>query len=489
MRRAGLVLLAAITPFACKVYAGELADATERGEWDQISRLIAAGEAPDAPQIDGMTALHWAVFHDNPRATKALIEAGAEPGWANDYGVTPLSLACQNGNATIVRQLLAHGADPNTELEGGETALMTAARTGDADCVRSLLAGGAEIDVRERRGQTAIMWAAADGHNEVVEALLEAGAEFRKPLKSGFTPLLFAVRQGHIDVVRSLIEAGAEVNAAAEPDRPRGRSMRSGTSPLMLAVENGHFELAIELVDAGADPNDQRSRFTPLHALTWVRKSVRGDGHDGIPTPRGSGDLGSLGFARELIARGADVNARLKNGSGGAARVHKKGATPFLMASETCDIPLMKLLIELGADPEIPNTQGCMPILAAAGVGVFAPGEEAGLLDDALEAVVYLLEIGADINAVDKSGETVMHGAAYKCAPEMIRLLDQRGAKIEVWNTKNKSGWTPLMIAQGFRPGNFRPIAEVTEAISVVMESHGLTPPPPPERGKKKQAY
>ena len=147
----------------------------------------------------------------------------------------------------------------------------------------------------------------------------------------------------------------------------------------------------------------------------------------------------------------------------------------------------MKRLIELGADPEIPNLQGCKPILAAAGVGVFAPGEEAGLIDDALEAVAFLLEIGADINSVDNSGETVMHGAAYKCAPQMIRLLDQRGAKIEVWNTKNKSGWTPLMIAQGFRPGNFRPIAEVTKAISEVMESHGVTPPPPPQRGTKEK--
>ena len=349
-----------------------------------------------------------------------------------------------------------------------------------------MLEAEAEIDAKERGGQTALMWAAADGHAEVVGALLEAGAEFRKPLKSGFSPLMFAVRQGHSDVVQALLEAGADVNEAAEPDRPRGKRMRSGTAPLMLAVENGHFELAIDLVDAGADPNDQRSGFTPLHALTWVRKSVRGDGDDGIPTPRGSGALGSLGFARALVGHGADVNARLENGSGGAARIHKKGATPFLMASETCDVPLMKLLIELGADPDIPNVQGCKPILAAAGVGVFAPGEEAGLIDDALEAVQYLLEIGADINSVDKSGETVMHGAAYKCAPEMIQLLDQRGAKIEVWNTKNKSGCTPLMIAQGFRPGNFRPIAEVTKAVSEVMLSHGISPPPPPLRGKKK---
>ncbi len=488
MRQAALALLYFI-PLACSAHAGELADATERQEWEKLAALIAAGASTDDPQVDGMTALHWAAFHDHAVATTALLDAGAETGRANDYGVTALSLACQNGNAEIVQRLLRHGADPNTTSNGEETVLMTAARTGDPACVAALLAGGAEIDSRERNRQTALMWAAAEGHAEVVDLLLEAGAEFREPLRSGFTPLLFAVRNGHIDVAMSLLGAGANVNEAAAPVRPRGKRMRSVTAPLMLAVENGHFELAIKLVDAGADPNDQRSGFTPLHALTWVRKSVRGDGDDGIPTPRGSGRLGSLGFARALVGRGADVNVRLKNGSGGAARIHRKGATPFLMASETCDIPLMELLIELGADPDIPNSQGCKPILAAAGVGVFAPGEEAGLIDDALEAVAFLLEIGADINSVDNSGETVMHGAAYKCAPQMIRLLDQRGAKIEIWNTKNKSGWTPLMIAQGFRPGNFRPIAEVTEAISEIMESHGITPPPPPQRGKKKEAY
>ena len=489
MRRAVIALAATVVASAWVARGGELADAAERRDWKSLSELIAAGSSPDTAQIDGMTALHWAVFHDDFAATDKLIAAGAAAGVANDYGVPPLNLACQNGNAAIIGLLLGHGADPNTGLNGGETALMTAARTGRAACVEALLKAGAEIDARERSGQTALMWAAADGNAEVVDVLLKAGAEFHKPLKSGFTPLLFAVRQGHAEVVERLLAAGADVNEAANPARPNGKRMRSGTAPLMLAVENGHFELAIKLVEAGADPNDQGSGFSPLHALTWVRKSVRGDGDDGIPTPQGSGALGSLGFARALVERGADVNLRLENGSGGAARVHTKGATPFLMASETCDVPLMKLLIELGADPEIPNVQGCKPILAAAGVGVFAPGEEAGLIDSALEAVVYLLELGADINSVDKSGETVMHGAAYKCAPEMIRLLDERGANIGVWNTKNKSGWTPLMIAQGFRPGNFRPIAEVIKAMSEVMVSRGVAPPPPPTRGGKEQQY
>jgi ankyrin repeat protein len=165
------------------------------------------------------------------------------------------------------------------------------------------------------------------------------GADFRTPLPSGFTPLLFAVREGQLDVVRVLLKAGADVNEAMEVERrPSDKSPLSGTSPLILAVENGHFELAVELLKHGADPNDQRSGFAPLHVLSWVRKPNRGDGPDGDPPPQGSGSLGSLDFARELVARGADVNLRLKRGKSGRGILGRRGATPFLLAAVTADV-------------------------------------------------------------------------------------------------------------------------------------------------------
>ena len=142
----------------------------------------------------------------------------------------------------------------------------------------------------------------------------------------------------------------------------------------------------------------------------------------------------------------------------------------------------MKLLVELGADPLLPNADGCTPLMAAAGVGTLAPGEEAGTEDEALEAVEYLLSLGADVNAVDENGETAMHGAAYKSLPKVVQLLADKGAKIEVWNRKNKYGWTPLLIAEGHRPGNFKPSAETIAAIHRVMRAAGVTPPPPTPR-------
>src|SRR4030095_6390361 len=92
-------------------------------------------------------------------------------------------------------------------------------------------------------------------------------------------------------------------------------------------------------------------------------------------------------------------------------------------------------------------------------------------------AVKWLLDLGADVNAVDKNGETALHGAAYQSRTKLVPLLDERGADIRVWNQKNKFGWTPLAIAQGHRPGNFRPAPDTIAAIERVIRANGVTPP------------
>jgi ankyrin repeat protein len=355
---------------------------------------------------------------------------------------------------------------------------MTAARTGKLGPVKALLARGADVNAKERRGQTALMWAAAEGHAAVSLALLQAGADFRTPLPSGFTPLFFAVREGRLDVLRVLLKAGADVNEAMQPKKSSARAPRRGTTPLIMAVENGHFELAVVLLEAGADPNDQRSGFSALHTLTWARKPNRGDGEDGDPAPIGSGNLSSLQFVEKLVEHGADVNARLKRGASGRGVLGRVGATPFLLAAMTADVPLMRVLVKHGADPLLPNADHCTPLLAAAGVGTLAPGEEAGTEPEALEAVALALAFGNDVNAVDDNGETAMHGAAYKNFPRVVQLLADKGARIEVWNRKNKYGWTPLSIAGGHRFGNFKPSPETVVALDRVMRAAGVTPPP-----------
>jgi ankyrin repeat protein len=465
--------LAACLLFAAPLAAAEplLADAAERQDQALVRKLLDQKVPTTAPQADGMTALHWATYHDDAETITLLLAAGADAKAATRYGVTPLALACTNGSGKIVDALVAAGADVNVALPGGETPLMTAARTGRLAPVQTLLAHGAKVDDRERKGQTAMMWAAAEGHAEVVDALLAAGADFRTPLASGFTPLAFAIREGRLKVALRLIAAGSDVNEIVRPKRG-GKA----TSPLLLAIENGHFELAAALLNAGANPNDQPAGYAPLHAISWVRKPIRGDGD---PPPRGSGDLSSSDIVRELVAHGADINIRLKAGESGRGRFTTTGCTPFLLAARTGDVPLMQLLRELQADITLSNKDRSTPLHAAAGVGALADGDEAAATEDeAVEAVKLLLDWGADINAVDDNGETAMHGAAYQSLPKLAQLLAERGADAKIWNRANKWKWTPLLIARGHRPGNFRPAPETIAAIERAMLAAGVRIPP-----------
>ncbi len=163
--------------------------------------------------------------------------------------------------------------------------------------------------------------------------------------------------------------------------------------------------------------------------------------------------------------------------------------TPFMLACFTADLPYMKVLVELGADPKLTNADGSTPFMAAAGLGTGAPTEEAGTEPEVLEALEYLLSLGAEVNTVDRNGETAMHGAAYKSLPKVVAFLDAHGADIQIWNKKNRWNWTPLLIAQGYRPGNFKPSVETIDAISKVMLSRGITPPPPPTGAVNNEDY
>jgi hypothetical protein len=212
--------------------------------------------------------------------------------------------------------------------------------------------------------------------------------------------------------------------------------------------------------------------------MTWVRKPNRGE-DDGDPIPLGSGKLSSIAFIRKLVELGADVNAELKSGKGGPGLYSKVGATPFFMAAATADATYMRLLIELGANPLQANVDGCTPLMVACGIGVgsAAANEVAGEEPEVLEAAQLLLDLGCDVNAVDANGETAMHAAAYKNLPKVVQFLADHGADINVWNKKNKYGWTPLRIAGGHRPGNFKPSAETIAAIQHIMLAAGVTPP------------
>ena len=442
-------------------------------------RLVSARQA--GARADGTTPLHEAAHVDDVQTMTRLIATGADVKAANRYGVTPLWLACLNGSAAAIELLLKAGANANAVLPGGETVLMTAARTGKVDAVKVLLQHGANVNAKEEwRGQTALMWAGAEGHAAVIEALLAGGADVHVRSKGGFTALLFAAREGQIAATKALLAGGANLSDSIPsttpidepaPEETASGPPEAGLNVFLLATANAHFELAAWLLDQGVDVNTAPRGWTALHQISWVRKMGIAGSND--PAPPGSGNVTSLEFVRKLVAKGADVNARAtKRPQMGLTTLNSIGATPFLLAARTADFELMRLLAELGADPKLPNEDNTTPLMVAAGVGTQNPGEDPGTEPEVLEAVKLALELGNDLNVVNNDGETVMHGAALKHVPAVVRYLAERGARVELWNRPDKRGWTPLKIAEGVQRGmNIISSPATAAAIREVMKS------------------
>jgi ankyrin repeat protein len=491
--------------------APSLVDAARAGDRAAVRSILAKRPAEAAKTTsDGTTPLHYAVQRDDVEMVDALLKAGADAKAVNRYGATPLFVACQNGNAAIIERLLKAGADPNSKNPDGETALMTAARTGKVDAVKLLLARGADAKAVEGwRGQTALMWAAAENHTEVAQTLIEAGADVNARSNGGFTPLLFAVRAGKRDVVNALLAKGANPNDAIPAAAPRPSTPNAGGPPpnattggaignaaggrlaetgdpltqlfnvfntgnrangrtgpgmtaLVMAILNGHFELAADLLDRGADPNAAGPGWTALHQVAWTRRPPI---QHGLPPAVQTGKMDSLTLAKKLLDKGANPNARMTREPADGARnvLNRIGSTPFLQAAKLADIPYMKLLLEHKADPTITTLDGATPLMAASGVGIWHTGESAGKNAEALDAAKLLVELGADVNAVDGNGDTALHGAAYRGAKEIAQLLIDHGAKI---NVVNKIGWTPWIIADGvFYPNTFNRDLDTAELL------------------------
>ena len=435
-----------------------LVEAIKRGDSAAIRALLARRADVNASEPDGTTPLHWAVHSNDPSTVTMIVRAGANVTAANRYGVTPLMLAAAGGSVPIIETLLEGGADPNTASAEGETVLMTAARTGNADVVAYLVARGAAVNATETwRGQSALMWAVAEGHHDVVRVLLDAGADLHVRSAKGFSPFLFAVRSGDVDLVDALIEAGANVNEAAG----------EGTTALVLATINAHYALAAHLLERGADPNIETPGGTALHHVTRTRNYEFGKIHR--PAAVQTGELSDLDLVKLLIKHGATVDAQMakalpRQGSFDNNFLPLVGATSFFLAARAADPTLMRLLLEYGADWKLPTKQNVTPLMVASGAG-YVQGQSIGDPADRLEAVRILVDLGADLHATSDNGETAMHGAATGGVNEVVLLLHERGAKLDV---PAKDGTTPLKIADGTK-SNFRFWPETAELFRKLL--------------------
>jgi ankyrin repeat protein len=465
-----------------------IVDAARRGDQQAVRAMAQAGKANETSP-DGSTALHWAVENNDVEMVGLLLKAGAQATAANRYGVQPIALAAVNGNARILEALVAAGASVNTALPGGETVLMTASRGGQLPAVQFLISKGADVNTKDATsGQTALMWAAARDNAAAVKALVAGGADikartnnptrvsgrmsesgntFQAPPPTGFTPLLFAARAGAIEATRALIEAGANVND----------TLSDGESALVVATANAHWQLADLLLDHGADPNLAAAGWNALHQTARERRPNIGFG---TPGPIPSGTLDSINVVKKMIAKGVDVNARMsKNGmkDGQRNRLNRLGTTAFFLAAKNTDTELMKVLLDAGADATIPSADGTTPVMVAAGLAIWNPGEDGGSLmgqeDEVLEAVKICVEHGNDVNAANQYGETALHGVAFRGVPAVAQYLVDKGARLE---TKDSRGWTALAIANGLSYSDFFK-EQVTTAnlLKRLMTARGLS--------------
>jgi len=547
----------------------DVADAAVRGDIGAVQSLLQQHADVNAPQADGATALHWAVFRSDKAMVSLLLGAGANPRAANHDGSTPLWLACNNGDAAIIEMLLKAGAGANEHLPEGRTPLMIASRTGNVDAVKVLLDHGAEVNARETlRGTTPLMWAADEGHADVIKLLVSRGADFaarsnpaergrgpalgkandprkqvaaqaaalaegktldlgdlaslrgdangiggqlgrapapgktaggkttgaRGPAGRGFgfrrppevkdggelTPLVYAVRSNDLDSVKALLDAGADINQVTG----------YGWSPLLVATQNRFYKVGAFLLDHGANVNlANKGGWTPLYLATDNRNIESGD------YPVRKPDMDHLDYIKLLLDKGANVNARMKDSTETRTVftnqwLDENGATAFLRASQSGDLVLMKLLLAHGADPKIDTTLHVTALQVAAGIGWVEGITYEWSPKATYEAVKMLLDLGLDPNAQADTGRTALHGAAHKGRTDVIQLLVDHGARLDVrdyGNTDNRGGklavhtWEPVDYADGLvRVGvqSAIPHPEAGLLLRKLMAAHGLPVPP-----------
>jgi len=558
----------------------DVADAAMRGDKAAVQKLIASKADVNAPQNDGATALHWAVYRGDKEMVGLLVRAGANPKAANREGSTPLWLAGIAGDPSIVAALLEAGADPNEKLPLGRTPLMIAARTGNVEAIKTLLDNGADINAKDtQRGTTALMWAADEGHAAAVKLLIDRGADItaksnpaprgrgpalgkandpRKAVAAqgaalaagnpvsqilrdtdvagnnagragrnggrganaagggrggagtptgaagddqqddaaaafGFvrgrqapndggalTPLIYAARANDIESVKVLLAAGADIN----------QTSNYGWSPLLVATQNRYYKLGAYLLEHGADPNlANKGGWVPLYLATDNRNIESGD----YPVRRG--DMDHLEFIKLLLDKGANVNARLKDSTETRTVftnqwLDENGATAFLRAAQSGDVELMKLLLSRGADPKINTMLNVSPLHVAAGIGWVEGITYEWSPKATFEAVKMLIDLGLDVNLQADTGRTAMHGAAHKGRSDVVQLLFDHGARVEVrdyGNTDNRGGklavhtWQPVDYADGLvRVGVQSAIGhpETGELLRKLMKQAGFEAPP-----------
>ncbi len=424
-----LVWLLAATGAAAQTL---VADAVMNRDVPVLRALLQKKADVNATQVDGSTALHWAVYHDNLQAADLLLAAGANVKANTREGVTPLAMATQYGSIPMVERLLKAGADPRERGPNGETMLMFAARNGNPRLVEIFVAAGAEVNAAENlRKTTALMWAAEQQHPEAVRALLKAGAD----------P---AARSGGAGLPRNYMANRVNLKSVQEAQERRKRAAAAGrTYEQQLQLERGQTPLR---------PN-QVQQPTPDDDSEVVVAGLVGSGGGGLSALHFAAREGDIESANALLDAGANVN-----------QTTEYGWTPLLTAINNRNYALASVLIDRGADPNIANRGGWTPLYIATDnrniEGGDYPVPKPDL--DHLDIITQLLDKGANPNARVKddtltrtiftmqwffeNGATAFARAAQSSDTVLMKLLLKYGADPRL---ATANGDTALTLAGG----------------------------------------
>ena len=321
------------------------------------------------------TSLIRAIKMGDEDRVRTLIYANIDVNERNYANITPLTLAAEKGNLTIVKYLLEAGANVNETSPYGVTPIVAAASQGNADIVEYLLKHGANSSVKDETGKTPLLYAANFDNEKLITALAKANPEAVNIAdNAGNTPLIYAAQKGNTRNVKALLENNAN---------PNYRNPSTGVGALAVSAAEGHDNIIRMLTKYNADPNlpDLQGRVPLSYAA----------------------ETGKEGAVSALLFAHANPNVQDINGVTPLMRVCAKGY------AGSAAVLLRQPEISL----EQKDAQGKTALIYTA----YAP---------TANVTAQLLKRGADINAIDNSGNTALSTAlALKNEPVANYLIEQ----------------------------------------------------------------